>query len=74
MLFDDELGSRGLVAVGTEPVAWEPRVVRVSATGEDAATLLAAINRAIDDLRATGQLADLSRRSFGGRDITEVRP
>lgn len=71
-LFDDELASRGLVAVGTEPVAYEPRVVRLSATGEDATSLLAAVDGAIDRLRASGRLAELSRQSFGGRDLTEV--
>lgn len=74
MLFEDELASRGLVAVGTEPVAWEPRVVRISANGEDAARLLVAIDEAIDDLRASGRLADLSRQSFGGRDLTQEKP
>ena len=73
-LFDDELGSRGLVAIGTVPVAWEPRVVRISATGEDPGGLLEAIDAAIDDLRTSGRLADLSRRSFGGRDLTEMQP
>ena len=73
-LFDDELASRGLVAVGTEPVAYEPRVVRISATGEDAGSLAASIDRAIDRLRTSGRLADLSRQSFGGRDLTEAHP
>jgi len=74
MLFDDELRARGLMAVGTRPVAWEPRVVRISATGEDPTPLLAAIDAAIQDLRASGRLVDLSRQSFGGRDITEETP
>ena len=73
-LFDDELGARGLVAVGTEPVAFEPRVVEISASGEDGRRLLAAIDAAIDELRSSGRLADLSRQSFGGRDLTEVTP
>jgi ABC-type amino acid transport substrate-binding protein len=73
-LFDDELDAHGLVAVGTEPVAYEPRVVLISATGEDAERLLAAIDGAIDELRASGRLAELSRQSFGGRDLTEVKP
>jgi hypothetical protein len=34
----------------TAPVAWEPRVVRISATGEDPGGLLEAIDAAIDDL------------------------
>lgn len=73
-LLNDELASRDLVAIGSEPVAWEPRVVRISATGEDPGTLIAAIDRAIDELRTSGRLADLSRRSFGGRDLTQVTP
>ena len=73
-LFDDELASRGLVAVGGEPVAYEPRVIRIPATGEDAGSLVAAIDQAIDRLRASGRLADLSRQSFGGRDLTEAHP
>ena len=66
--------SRGLVAVGSDPVAIEPRVVRVATTGEEADSMVAAIDRAIDRLRASGRLADLSRQSFGGRDLTEVTP
>jgi ABC-type amino acid transport substrate-binding protein len=73
-LFDDELEARGLVAVGTEPVAIEPRVIRIAATGEDTRALLAAIDAAIDQLRASGRLAELSRQSFGGRDLTEETP
>ena len=74
MLFDDELASRGLAPLPNGPLFFEPRVVVLRGSAADTATALAAVNRAIDELRASGRLADLSRRSFGGRDLTVPSP
>jgi len=77
-LLGDELGSRGLTAVPYpaegEPLALEPRVVIVPRGEADTTTLLTALDQALAELRQSGRLADLSRASFGGRDLTEVRP
>src|SRR4051794_8079246 len=74
VLLDDELASRGLRALPGGPLYYEPRVVQLRGTAEDAGTAVAAINRAIDDLRRSGRLSELSRQSFGGRDLTEPSP
>ena len=39
--------------------------------GEDAASLLALINEAIESMRADGTLSELSKRYFDGLDVTE---
>ncbi|MFL5650163.1 MAG: substrate-binding periplasmic protein [Chloroflexota bacterium] len=73
-LLADELEARGLTALPGGPLFYEPRVVQIRGSAQDTNTLLAAINRAIDGLRASGRLAELSRQSFGGRDLTEANP
>jgi ABC-type amino acid transport substrate-binding protein len=69
-LLDDELASRGLRALSTDPVAVERRVVLVHGTGSGAAPLVSALNAAVADLGASGRLAEMSRSEFGGRDLT----
>lgn len=56
-----------------EPVLLEVRRVVVP-HGPGSANLIAALDRALDDLRADGSLADLSRRRFGGSDVTTPVP
>ena len=72
-LLADELVSRRLHLVVPTPVTTEPWLALVR-PGEDATTLLDAVNRAIADLRASGRLEDLSRSSFGGQDVTVRQP
>lgn len=75
-LFPSQLAGRGLTQVvlpkDVAPPP-EPRVVRVSGPAADTATLVTAVQQAIDQLRTTGRLADLSRAGLGGQDIT-VQP
>ena len=73
---DIDLGSRGLRLIGDGPAIVEHRVVliRQSADLGDPTSLRAAVDAAIDDLRAAGELAELSRRAFGGRDISGDTP
>jgi ABC-type amino acid transport substrate-binding protein len=72
-LLADELVSRGLRLVLTTPVAEEVWTA-VVAPGGDSTTLLDAVDRAIVRLRASGQLEDISRSSFGGEDVTVRQP
>lgn len=72
-LLADELVSRGLHLVVPTPVANEPWSVVVR-PGDDATTLLDAVNRAMANMRASGRLEDLSRSSFGGQDVTVRQP
>lgn len=73
---DTELAAHGVRAIGPDPVLHQARaaLIRVDASAQDAASLLGALDDAIADLRASGQLAELSRRAFGGRDLTEIQP
>jgi ABC-type amino acid transport substrate-binding protein len=70
-LLDDELTTQGLRVVGTGEVLREPRSVVVAGSPEETGRMIEAIDRALSDLRSSGRLAELSQRSFGGRDLTE---
>ena len=60
-----------LVPIGSEPVAFEPRVIAVPAI-PGAPPLRDALDDAIADLRADGTLADLARARFGTDDVAEL--
>ena len=72
-LFPAQLGSRHLVPVVLPKEAApppEPRVIRISGPAGDSATLVTAVQQAVDALRTSGRLADLSRADLGGEDVT----
>ncbi len=69
-LLDDEFAGRGMRSLTSDPVLIESRTILVRGSGADVAALTTAINHAVVDLRDTGMLAELSRVSFGGRDLT----
>jgi ABC-type amino acid transport substrate-binding protein len=73
-LFSDELQAQGLRLVGATPVVSDPWTVVVRGSASDSASLLAAVDEAIVQLRTTGRLAELSASSFGGRDVTVAVP
>jgi ABC-type amino acid transport substrate-binding protein len=74
-LLDSDFASRSLRAVGVPFIThWRIVLIRDSADLGDPTSLLAAVNAAIDDLHATGVLGDLSRRAFGGQDLTGAIP
>jgi ABC-type amino acid transport substrate-binding protein len=70
-LLDDELAAHGLRMVGVGEVLREPRSVIVAGPPQDTGRLIEAIDEALSDLRSSGRLAELSQRSFGGRNLTE---
>jgi ABC-type amino acid transport substrate-binding protein len=74
--FDGELAGKHLRALVADPVIVEPLValVRGDAAGTDAVAFLTALDEAIGRLQASGQLAALSQRAFGGLDLTESLP
>ena len=74
-LLELDFASRGLRAVGVAVIEHR-RVVLVRDSSELGAptSLLAAVDAAVDDLRASGVLGDLSRRAFGGQDLTGAIP
>ena len=72
-LLADELASRGLHLVVPTPVATESWSAVVKGEA-DASSLLDAVDRAIAGLRTSGRLADMSRSSFGGEDVTVRQP
>jgi ABC-type amino acid transport substrate-binding protein len=69
-LISDEIQARGLRLVDSSPVVVDPWSVVVRDPAADSASLLARVNGAIDALRGSGKLSDLSRSSFGGLDVT----
>jgi ABC-type amino acid transport substrate-binding protein len=73
-LLDDELNTRGVRPVGTDPILVERRSVLIRGTGQNVANLVEAVDRAIAELQSTGRLAELSRAAFGGRDLSEPAP
>ena len=70
MLANDLAATPDLRIIGEGPVAFEPRAMIVprSAVGED--ELIAELNLIIRSARMDGGLAVLSRRWFGGSDLT----
>jgi ABC-type amino acid transport substrate-binding protein len=73
-LLDDELAGLGMRNLLDEPAVVDARRVLVRGTGSDVATLVEALDLAMDEMRASGRLATASRSAFGGRDLTrEVR-
>jgi ABC-type amino acid transport substrate-binding protein len=73
-LLSSEVQAHGLHLVDPSPVVVDPWSVVVRDPAADSASLLAAVNEALDALRSSGQLADLSRSSFGGLDVTVQQP
>ncbi|HSL75607.1 MAG TPA: transporter substrate-binding domain-containing protein, partial [Candidatus Limnocylindrales bacterium] len=70
-LLDDELAGLGIRGVLDQPVVVDRRGVLVRGTPSDVASLVEALDVAMDELRASGRLAAASRSAFGGRDLTE---
>ena len=74
-LLDDELETRGLRTLTASPALVETRsIVIVDGGAHDTTSLVAAVERAIADLRLRGRLGEISRATFGGRDLTEGVP
>lgn len=75
-LLDIDFANQGLQFIGAGASIDQHRVVliRDSADLGDPTTLQAAVEAAITDLRAAGRLAELSRRAFGGQDLTGAIP
>lgn len=70
-LLEEELADRGVRPLNAEPLLLEHRSVTVAGAGNDTASLVQAIDGAIGRLHASGRLAELSRQSFGGRDLSQ---
>jgi polar amino acid transport system substrate-binding protein len=70
-LLDNELAALGLRIVGAGEVLREPRSVIIAGPPEETGRLIEAIDRALSELRSSGRLAELSQRSFGGRNLAE---
>jgi putative amino-acid transport system substrate-binding protein len=64
----------GLVVAGAGPVAAEPRVMLIGRDQLGAEDLRDALDDLIEAMRVDGTLADLSRRWFGGQDLTSPGP
>jgi cystine transport system substrate-binding protein len=73
-LFSDELAARGLHLVVPTPVVSDPWAMVVHGPATDSASLLAAVDDALAALQTSGRLAELSRSSFGGSDVTVASP
>lgn len=75
-LLDVDFASRGLRSIAGSPVIRQQRalLIRTTSTFGDTTTFQAAVEAALTDLRTTGQLAELSRRAFGGDDLTGDLP
>lgn len=75
-LLDVDFASRGLRPIPDSPVLREQRslLIRNASALGDPTTLHAAVEAAIAHLRDTGQLGELSRRAFGGEDLTGDLP
>ena len=70
LLFDDELAARGLRKLYSDPAVTARRSILVRGTGPDVEQLVADLDAALEGLRSSGRLADLSRGAFGGRDLS----
>jgi ABC-type amino acid transport substrate-binding protein len=70
LLVSDFTSSPDLRVIGDAPVADEPRslIVPRSVLGEE--EMIAELDRIITEARSNGTLAELSRRWFGGQDLT----
>lgn len=75
-LLDIDFALRGVRVIGGGPAVTAYRSILIRASPElgDPSSLQAALDAAVTDLRATGQLAELSRRAFGGEDLTGAVP
>ena len=73
-LLDEEVQAHGLRLVVPTRVILDPWTVVVRGPSPDTASLMTAIDGAIAALRDSGRLADLSRSSFGGFDVTVSSP
>jgi ABC-type amino acid transport substrate-binding protein len=73
-LLDDELAGQGLRALIEDPVVQERRVIVVRGSGSDVTTLLTSLDQSLRDGPTSRALSDASRRTFGGRDLTEGTP
>jgi ABC-type amino acid transport substrate-binding protein len=74
-LFDTELAGSGMRTVVAQPVIVQGRPLLVRTIADlDSSSFRRAVEQAVADLRASGELAELSLRSFGGRDLTAGLP
>jgi L-cystine transport system substrate-binding protein len=73
-LLDSDVASRDMRLLVADPAIVQHRGMLIRDGGPLAspATLEAALETAVAELRSNGQLADLSRRAFGGQDLTKV--
>jgi ABC-type amino acid transport substrate-binding protein len=70
-LLPGDLAATGVAReLASGPVAREPAAILVTREGPDANGLRERIDSILDDLRRDGTLAGLSRRWFGGEDLT----
>jgi len=72
-LLDIDFGGRSLRIIGgPRPAILQQRgvLIRDSADLGDPTSLQAAVDAAITDLQASGDLAEMSRRAFGGENLT----
>jgi polar amino acid transport system substrate-binding protein len=74
MLPVDLATRRNLALVGPGSVAVEPRVILLERRQVGAEDLRRTLNELIAGMRADGTLSDLSRRWFGGQDLTPLAP
>ncbi len=68
-----DLDARPAIRAIGPPILHEQRGV-VVVRGPGSAAVIAAIDAAIVDMHADGSLADISRRRFGGDDLTVIAP
>ncbi|HET8785668.1 MAG TPA: transporter substrate-binding domain-containing protein [Candidatus Limnocylindrales bacterium] len=70
LLLSDLASSPDLRVVGDVPIAYEPRSLVVPRAVLGEAEMVAELNRIVGEARSNGTLAELSRRWFGGQDLT----
>ena len=68
-----DLEARPAIRPIGQPILHEERRV-VVVRGPGSAAVISAIDEAIDEMHADGSLADISRRRFGGDDLTVIAP
>jgi polar amino acid transport system substrate-binding protein len=69
-LSDSDLAARPSLRTVGGPILVEPRAIVAARTGLDPSALLSVVDNALGAMRSDGTLADLSRKRFGGRDLT----
>jgi L-cystine transport system substrate-binding protein len=71
LLLIDLAGYPDLAALGDTPVTVEPRAVLVPVAVRGSEELAALIDTELAEMRADGTLTELSKRRFGGQDLTQ---